>query len=122
MLRRMTAGILFAGGLFLFTPSARGASVTFEHDVQPIFTKHCVDCHAPGKVAPMSFVTYKDTKPWSAKIKTLVTSKGMPPSVGTAHLSVLTRGEGLTDAEIKTLVAWVDAGSPEGTAAKSKKK
>ena len=64
----------------------------------------------------MSFLTYTTTRPWAAQIKTVVTDKKMPPSVGSPHYIVLTRGEGLTQSEIGTLVTWVDDGAPEGTA------
>jgi hypothetical protein len=46
----------------------------------------------------------------------MVTAKKMPPAVGSPHYTVLTRGEGLTRAEITILVGWVDDDAPEGTA------
>jgi len=64
----------------------------------------------------MSFLTYGTTRPWAAQIKAMVMAKKMPPAVGSPHYTVLTRGEGLTQAEITTLVKWVDDGAPEGTA------
>jgi len=129
MLRFTFAGIfivLFAG-FHLSTGIARAAEVsqsrvTFQRDVLPILAKHCQDCHRPGQVAPVSFLTYETTRPWAAKIKALVATKKMPPVVGTPHYTVLTRGEGLTQAEIATLVKWVDDGSPEGTADGAKRK
>jgi len=90
--------------------------VTFQRDVLPILAKQCQYCHRPGQVAPMSFLTYETTRPWAAQIKAMVTAKKMPPAVGSSHYTVLTRGEGLTQAEITTLVRWVDEGVPEGTA------
>ena len=33
----------------------------------------------PGEVAPMSFMTYQETRPWAKAIKTAVLSKKMPP-------------------------------------------
>jgi len=50
----------------------------------------------------------------------MVTAKKMPPSVGSPHYTVLTRGEGLTQTEIETLVKWVDQGAQEGTASEAK--
>ena len=90
--------------------------VTFQRDIQPILAKHCQYCHRPGQVAPMSLLTYEATRPWAAKIKAMVTAKNMPPAVGSPHYTVLTRGEGLAQAEITTLVKWADDGTPEGTA------
>ena len=68
----------------------------------------------------MSFLTYETTRPWASQIKVMVAAKKMPPVVGTPHYTVLTRGEGLTQAEISTLVKWVDNGAPEGTARDAK--
>jgi len=104
---------LFSGG-----PTAADAAeepVTFEHDVLPILAKYCQNCHRPGQVAPMSFLTYETTRPWAKQIKAMVTAKKMPPLVGSPHYTVLTRGEGLTQTEIGALVKWVDHGAPDGT-------
>ncbi len=40
-------------------------TVTFSHDVAPIFFEHCVRCHRPGEVAPMSLLDYKSARPWA---------------------------------------------------------
>jgi hypothetical protein len=116
-MRRFTSlSVLLAGGALL----AAEARVTFTNDVQPILAKHCQSCHSPGQVAPMSLLTYRATRPWAAKIKDMVSAKKMPPVIGTPHYTVLTRGEGLTQAEINTLVKWVDDGAVEGTAGDAK--
>jgi hypothetical protein len=124
MLRFTIAGTIVAS-VVLFTDSAKAADaaegrVTFQRDVLPILAKHCQNCHRPGQVAPMSFLTYESTRPWAAQIKAAVTAKKMPPSVGSPHYIVLTQGEGLTRTEIGTLVTWVDDGAPEGTARDAK--
>jgi mono/diheme cytochrome c family protein len=36
--------------------------VTFNRDVAPIFFKNCVVCHRPNDIAPMSLMTYKETR------------------------------------------------------------
>ena len=116
---RFAAIVLAGSALFGFFPGVAPAAdkpVTFQGDVLPILAKNCQSCHSPGKVAPMSFLTYKSTRPWAAKIKQLVAEQKMPPVVGTAHYAVLTQGEGLSAAEIATLVKWVDAGAPQGKA------
>ena len=121
MILRFTIGMTILAGMVPFTGIARAADategrVTFRRDVLPILAKHCQNCHRPGQVAPMSFLTYETTRPWARQIKAVVTVKKMPPLVGSPHYMVLTRGEGLTQAEISTLVKWVDEGAPEGSA------
>jgi hypothetical protein len=44
--------------------------VTFNKDVLPILQKNCQSCHRPGEVAPMSFLTYAETRFWAKAIKT----------------------------------------------------
>ena len=48
------------------------AAVTFNKDVLPILQKNCQACHRPGEIAPMSFLTYKDARPWAKAIKAAV--------------------------------------------------
>jgi hypothetical protein len=124
MLRLTITGTILVG-VALLTTVPRGADaaeqpITFQRNVLPILAKYCQNCHRPGQVAPMSFLTYETTRPWAKQIKAVVTAKGMPPLVGSPHYTVLTRGEGLTQAEIETLVKWVDQGAPEGTASEAK--
>jgi len=119
MLRIAVAAILVTG-LTPFVSVAKAADVaqgrvTFQRDVLPILAKHCQGCHQPGQIAPMSFLTYETTRPWAQQIKAVVANKKMPP-VGAPHYAVLTQDERLTQAEIMTLVTWVDDGAPEGTA------
>ena len=48
--------------------------VTFHKDVVPVLQKRCQECHRPGEAAPMSFVTYKDARPWAKAIREAVAS------------------------------------------------
>ena len=89
--------------------------VTFHRDVAPILAKDCQGCHRPGQLAPMSFLTYAETKPWAARIKAVVSTRKMPPAPADPHFPVLTSHDGLSQAAIDTLVKWVDGGAPEGS-------
>jgi hypothetical protein len=95
---------------------AEDATPTFAKDVAPIFQQKCQACHRPGYIAPMSLVTYAESRPWARSIKTRVETRQMPPwhidkSVGIQHFE---NDRSLTDAEIDTIVRWVDAGAPRG--------
>jgi hypothetical protein len=37
--------------------------VTYYRDVLPILQKHCLACHRPGQIAPISFLSYERTRP-----------------------------------------------------------
>jgi len=55
------------------------AAVTFNKDIAPIFYANCTNCHRPGDIAPMSLLTYKESRPWAKAIATKVADGTMPP-------------------------------------------
>jgi hypothetical protein len=64
----------------------------------------------------MSLITYEDARPWAKSMKQRVITRQMPPwhidpSVGVHEFK---NDISLTDAQIDTIVRWVDAGAPEG--------
>jgi hypothetical protein len=93
-----------------------GRGVTFAKDVAPIFQEKCQDCHHKGSTAPMSLVTYSETRPWAKAIKERVILRQMPPwhidrTVGVQRFK---NDMSLTGDQIQTIVRWVDAGAPAG--------
>jgi len=92
-------------------------SPTFSRDVAPLFFEHCTTCHRPGEVAPMSLLTYKDARPWARSIASQVRSGKMPPWHADPAIGHFSNERRLTEAQKATIVAWVDAGAPEGNPA-----
>src|ERR687891_545509 len=108
----------FGAVLTVVTPSmaADERPVTFSKDVAPIIQAKCQECHQPNSIAPMSLITYEEARPWARSIKQRVASRQMPPwhidpSVGVQKFK---NDMSLSDAQIDTIVRWVDAGAPEG--------
>jgi hypothetical protein len=100
-------------------PSGRAtaASPTFSKDVAPILYKNCTNCHRPGEVAPMSLMTFKDARPWVKSISTRLTAGTMPPwHADPAHGEFL-NDRRLSERDKTTLLAWANAGAPEGNPA-----
>jgi hypothetical protein len=99
--------------------SAQAAqTVTFAKDVAPILQSKCQVCHSPNSIAPMSLLTYDDAKQYARSIKNKVSARLMPPwymdkTVGIQHFK---NDRSLSDAEIDTIVRWVDQGAPMGDA------
>lgn len=120
MLRWLAASVLLANTAM--AADVADGRVTYNRDVLPIFEKNCMGCHRPGQIAPMSFLTYETTQPWAAQIKAVVMAKKMPPAVTNPHYIMLTKDDGLTQAEIDIIVKWVDGGAAEGTAQPARKK
>lgn len=106
---------------FLAVPASLSAQTTtaqptFTKDVARIFQAKCESCHRPDSIAPMSLVTYEETRPWARSIRERVASRQMPPwhldkGVGIQHFA---NDRSLSDAEINTILTWVGAGAPKG--------
>lgn len=93
-----------------------GVATFFTRDVAPILQKHCQVCHRPGMMAPMSLLTFDDSRPWASSIKQRVAAREMPPWHIDRNIGIQKfKGDpSLSDAEIATIVKWVDAGAPKG--------
>ena len=52
---------------------------TFTKDIAPIFQAKCEACHRPNSIAPMSLVTYQESRPWARSIRDRVSTRQMPP-------------------------------------------
>jgi hypothetical protein len=98
-------------------PAAAAETPTFYRDVLPILQANCQACHRPGEVAPMSLLTFEDTRPWARAIKTAVGSRKMPPWFADPSVGHFSNARRLSAADITTINAWVDGGAPGGNAA-----
>ena len=106
--------------IFLATSAIASAEVpdnpTFHKDIEPILQRACQVCHRPNNMAPMSLMNYQETRPWARSIRAKVESREMPPwhidpKVGIQEFK---DDRSLTDDEIATISAWVEAGAPRG--------
>jgi len=89
---------------------------TFSKDVAPIFQEKCQVCHQPNSIAPMPLLNYADAKKFASAIKSKVEARVMPPWHIDRNIGVraFKNDRGLTDAEVGTIVSWVDGGAVEG--------
>ncbi len=94
--------------------AASNSAVTFNKDVLPLLQKNCQGCHRPGELAPMSFLTYSDTRPWAKAMKQAVLTKKMPPWF--AEKGHFANDRTLSQEQVDILVSWADNGAPEGDA------
>jgi hypothetical protein len=102
----------------LLVAAASGATApdqpSFYRDVLPILQDHCQSCHRPGEIAPMSLVTYAETRQWAPSIAKAVQSKMMPPWFADPHFGRFSNDPSLNESQISILLAWIKAGTPEG--------
>ena len=109
------------GGVALALLCAIGASAradsgtpTFYKDVLPVLQQHCQACHRPGEPGPMPLLDYEQTKPWAGAIRQMVSSRQMPPWFADASVGHFANDRSLSDEDLRTITAWVDAGAPAG--------
>jgi mono/diheme cytochrome c family protein len=111
-MRVLSLGLL-CGALVAAAPSTE---TTFYKDALPVLQKNCQSCHRPGEAGPMSFMSYDSTRPYAKAIKAAVLSKKMPPWFADPHYGKFANDRTMSEADIKTLVAWVDGGAKAGNA------
>src|SRR5579863_639500 len=97
-----------------FALSAETEVPAFYRDVLPILQTHCQQCHRPGEIAPMPFLTYAATRPWAKAIRDRVLAREMPPWFADPSYGHFANDRSLSRSQIDTLVAWVNAGAPAG--------
>jgi hypothetical protein len=114
-------GVLAAGALVALSTSTMAAeltnrSVTFSRDIAPILQEKCQNCHRKGEMAPMSLVTYEETRPWAKAIKERVITRQMPPwhLDKTVGIQQFQNDISLSDTQIAVIAHWVDSGAPQG--------
>jgi hypothetical protein len=112
---RLVCGALLLAGAAWAADSAP-PTVTFNKDVLPILQKNCQVCHRPGEIGPMPLISYEGTRPWAKAIKGAVVARKMPPWFADPKYGHFTNDRRLSDRDVRKIVAWVDAGAPEGDA------
>lgn len=101
--------------------SASPSTPTFYADVLPVLQENCQVCHTPqgldlgGMVAPMSFVTYEETRRYSTRIASAIESGYMPPwHAADEHRGQFSNERVLAPEDAATLIAWARGGAPAG--------
>jgi len=59
-------------------------------------------------------MTYQEVRPWAKAIRERVVERSMPPWFADPHYGKFANDPSLSQNEIDTVVAWVNAGSPKG--------
>ena len=115
----MLAALVLGAPANVHAEEASADTVTFTKDIVPIFQRSCQACHRPGSIAPMSLMTYEETRPWARSIKQRVETRKMPPWFidRTVGIQDFKDDRSLTDEEIAIVSQWVDSGAPRGNPA-----
>src|SRR5215470_16897766 len=114
MVRLWAMGLIITSAALAAEVSTSPA-VTFNKNVLPILQGNCQSCHRPGQIAPMSFLAYKDVRPWAKAIKAAVVARKMPPWSADPKYGHFTNDRSLKQSDIDTLAKWADTGAAEGS-------
>jgi mono/diheme cytochrome c family protein len=98
-------------------PGSANQSVTYYEHALPIFEHHCLGCHQEGGIGQFSLGDYPTAQARAASIRAHTQARTMPPWGVTSDGSCgnFSDSLALSDAQIQTLAAWVQAGAPKGT-------
>src|ERR1700733_11918196 len=124
-LRNLGMSALVAGALLALSSPAVAADLTkgstnrpatFTKDIAPILQEKCQNCHRKGEMAPMSLVTYEESRPWAKAVKERVVTRQMPPwhLDKTVGIKDFQNDISLSDGQIAMIARWVDTGAPQG--------
>jgi hypothetical protein len=93
---------------------ASATKISYVKDVAPILEAKCVACHEEGGIGPFAMTNYAMVKGFSPMIREVIRTDRMPPYNADPHIGKFSDDKNLSPAEVKTLVHWVEAGSPRG--------
>ena len=88
--------------------------ITYSKHIAPIFNKRCAECHRTGELAPFSLSSFQDTVGWTDMIAEVISENRMPPWNANPKYGHFKNDARLTAEEKRTILTWVENGSPEG--------
>jgi hypothetical protein len=93
-----------------------GDAPTYSADIAPIVQDVCMRCHVEGGLGPMALTNYQEVRRYATRIRGAVLERSMPPwhMDPTIGIQAFNNDISLTREQVETVVAWVDAGAPEG--------
>ncbi len=108
------------GCLITFPAAARPPSppVTFHEQIEPLFQRHCQECHRADGPAPFPLVTYQQVAAQAAMIGEVVADRRMPPWYAHRKQS-FDNQRGLSAAERAIVANWIGGGLQAGDPAKA---
>lgn len=104
---RLLAGLILCG-------VTAQAQTTFTRDIAPLMQTACQQCHQPGKVAPMSLLTYDDVSTYADDIQRVLTDKTMPPWKPAPGVGDFRHSYAITDDQRQMFLDWLSNGALQG--------
>ncbi len=95
-------------------PLEQLAMIDYEHHIAPLFERHCVECHRPGRIAPFALTSYEAAVAWSETIRERVADGAMPPWHADPAFGHFANERRLSDEEKQRIESWFASGMPRG--------
>ena len=92
------------------------ATPDYASEVAPIIAEQCVSCHRKGGIGPFAMDSHLMLQGWSPMIREVLLTRRMPPTQVDPNIGHFSNARYMSDADMQTLVHWIDAGAPRGTA------
>ncbi|MEQ1505405.1 MAG: monooxygenase [Myxococcota bacterium] len=93
---------------------ATAGGPTYWRDAEPVLARSCAGCHTAGDIGPFPLDDYASAASWAPAVATAIEAGTMPPWPPSDDCRPLLGDRSLPDADKATLLAWVEAGAPEG--------
>lgn len=98
------------GCALTFTQARATHKPDFAKDVAPIIEANCRECHQKGGVAPWSMDSHKQVAGRGAMIREVIRTRAMPPWDADPAHGTFANDCGITVAEARTIVHWIENG------------
>src|SRR5262245_18293516 len=112
----MRIRLLLSAALAVLLLTATAPAVeppTFSNEIVLILQALCQTCHRPGEHAPFSLLTYREAFDKKDDIRDALKGRVMLPWKPVPGFGDFLDSRRLPDAELATLVQWIEAGAPE---------
>ena len=96
---------------------AEHKTISYADTIAPMLNDNCVSCHREGGIGPWAMTDYNMVRGFSLMIREVVRTQRMPPWHADPHVGEFSNDRSLSDEQIRTLVHWIEAGSPRGEGA-----
>ncbi len=94
--------------------TAEFAKIDYATQIAPVLANKCVTCHTQGGLGPFAMNSYDVVKAFSPMIREVLRTKRMPPYHSDNHGAIWSDDMRLSDTQVKSIVNWIEAGSPRG--------
>ena len=114
--------VLFASMVLVQNSILGQEKIDFETNIKPILTKHCVNCHQNGGIAPFALDNWADVDARAIMIGAVTASKYMPPWRADTSFQHYKNENYLSKTDIELIQQWIQNDQLRGIVERRKEK